>query len=67
MFKKSFDKEKFKKEEKLRGINYRKKKKTERENDEQLQKIVDTKYVYIGPYTPLGISKRGYKFKKEAL
>ena len=42
-------------------------KKTERENDEWLQKIVDTKYVYIGPYTPLGISKRGYKFKKEAL
>ena len=30
-------------------------------------KIVDTKYVYIGPYTPLGISKRGYKFKEGAL
>ena len=42
-------------------------KKTERENDEWLQKIVDTKYVYIGPYTSLRISKRGYKFKKEAL
>ena len=43
------------------------KKKTERENDEWLQKIVDTKYVYIGPCTPLEISKRGNKFKEEAL
>ena len=42
-------------------------KKAERENDEWLQKIVDIKYVYIGPCTPLEISKRDYKFKEEAL